>query len=254
MDYLQKMFSLEGKTALVTGARSGIGQAIAVGLAGAGADLVVLGHQDNMQETKGLVEERGKSCQVVLADLASPHEIIPIIRQLLSEVQIDILVNCAGTIKREPAASYSLENWDLVMDTNINSLFVLTQLVGQQMLKRKSGKIISIASLLSFQGGILVTAYTASKHAVAGLTKALANEWAGQGVQVNAIAPGYIKTKLTEALQNDEERSNSILSRIPAERWGDPQDLVGAAIFLASPASDYVNGHILTVDGGWMAR
>ncbi len=254
MGYLQKMFSLEGKTALVTGARSGIGQAIAVGFADAGANLVLLGHQNNMQETTRLIGEKGKSCQVVIVDLSHPHEITPSVRQLLSEVQVDILVNNAGTIKREPAASYSLENWDLVMNTNIDSVFVLTQLVGQHMLARKSGKIISIASILSFQGGLSVPAYAASKHAVTGLTKALANEWASQGVQVNAIAPGYIKTNLTEAIQRDEERNSSILSRIPSDRWGEPQDLVGAAIFLASPASDYVNGHILIVDGGWMAR
>jgi 2-deoxy-D-gluconate 3-dehydrogenase len=167
---------------------------------------------------------------------------------------IDILVNNAGTIRREPASSYSEENWDTVIRTNLDSVFFLSQAVGRHMLERKRGKIINVASLLSFSGGITVPAYTASKHAVAGLTKALANEWASSGVQVNAVAPGDFVTDNTEALRADSRRSSEILSRIPAGRWGEPSDLAGAVVFLASPAADYINGHILVVDGGWMAR
>ncbi|WP_139488410.1 2-dehydro-3-deoxy-D-gluconate 5-dehydrogenase KduD [Brevibacillus dissolubilis] len=254
MDLIQQLFSLEGKTALVTGARTGIGQAIAVGLAEAGADVILLGHQDNMQETEELVSRAGRSYQTVLADLSDPDQVESVVAPLVERTQIDILVNNAGIIRREPAQQYSRENWDQVINTNLTSLFLLTQLVAGPMLARKEGKIIHIASLLSFQGGILVPAYTASKHAVAGLTKAFANEWAGQNVQVNAIAPGYISTNNTEALRQDPDRSTSILGRIPAGKWGESNDLVGSAIFLASRASDYVNGHILTVDGGWMSR
>lgn len=247
-------FSLEGKTALVTGARTGIGQAVAVGLAGAGADLVLLGHQDNMGQTDKLVARAGRSCATVLADLSRPEEIDGTIEEVLSEHRVDILVNNAGTIARSPAAEYPSEDWHTVMDTNLNSLFFLTQHVARPMLERGEGKVINIASLLSFQGGINVPAYAASKHGVAGLTKALANEWASEGVQVNAIAPGYIATNNTEALRQDPDRSAQILGRIPAGRWGKPEDLAGAAVFLASPAADYVSGHVLTVDGGWMAR
>jgi 2-deoxy-D-gluconate 3-dehydrogenase len=167
---------------------------------------------------------------------------------------VDILVNNAGTIRREPAASYSEANWDTVIRTNLDSVFFLSQAVGRHMLERKKGKIVNVASLLSFSGGITVPAYTASKHAVAGLTKALANEWASSGVQVNAVAPGYFVTDNTEALRADPKRSTEILSRIPAGRWGEPADLAGAVVFLSSPAADYINGHVLVVDGGWMAR
>jgi 2-deoxy-D-gluconate 3-dehydrogenase len=247
-------FSLIGQTALVTGARTGIGQAVAAGLAGAGADLVLLGHHDNMAETEELVTEAGRSNSTVLADLSKPDQLEGSIEKILSEHKIDILVNNAGTIARGPAAELPREDWDLVMDTNLNSLFLLTQRVARPMLKREKGKVINIASLLSFQGGINVPAYAASKHGVAGLTKALANEWASQGVQVNAIAPGYIATNNTESLRQDPERSAEILGRIPAGRWGRPEDLAGAAVFLASPAADYVSGHVLTVDGGWMSR
>ncbi|CAG9620942.1 2-dehydro-3-deoxy-D-gluconate 5-dehydrogenase KduD [Sutcliffiella rhizosphaerae] len=254
MSGLQNLFSLKGKTALVTGARTGIGQAIALGLATAGAKVLLVGHQDNMQETESKIEELGGEYRTYLIDLSKVNEIKSNCQKILAENEIDILVNNAGIIRREPAATHSLEDWQAVVDTNLHSVFLLCQEFGKPMLERKRGKIINIASLLSFQGGITVPGYTSSKHAVAGLTKALANEWANAGVQVNAIAPGYIATNNTEALRNNEERNTSILQRIPAGRWGSPEDLVGAAIFLASDASDYVNGHILTVDGGWMAR
>lgn len=248
------LFSLEGKTALVTGARTGIGQAIAAGLASAGADLVLLGHRDNMEETRSLVAGAGRSCSTVLADLSNPDELDAPIEEILSGHRVDILVNNAGTIARSPAAEFPREDWDTVMDTNLNSLFFLTQRVARPMLERGAGKVINIASLLSFQGGVNVPAYAASKHGVAGLTKALSNEWAPGGVQVNAIAPGYVATNNTEALRRDPDRSAEILGRIPAGRWGSQEDLAGAAVFLASPAADYVSGHVLTVDGGWMAR
>lgn len=251
---MNHLFSLEGKTALVTGARTGIGQAIAVALAKSGADLILLGHQNNMQETEAMVKEFGRNAQTILMDLSKTDGLEEKARELASQFPIDILVNNAGIIRREPAIQHSLEDWKAVIDTNLNALFILTQQIARPMLERRSGKIINIASLLSFQGGINVPGYTSAKHAVTGLTKALANEWAAQGVQVNAIAPGYIATNNTEALRNDPERSTSILSRIPAGRWGNSEDLAGAAVFLASPASDYVNGHVLVVDGGWMAR
>lgn len=248
------LFSLQGKTALVTGARTGIGQAIALGFAGAGADLILLGHRDNMEETRSLVTGAGRSCSTVLADLSKPNELNGPVEELLAKHRIDILVNNAGTIARSPAAEFPREDWDTVIDTNLNSLFFLTQRVARPMLDRGVGKVINVASLLSFQGGVNVPAYAASKHGVAGLTKALSNEWAPRGVQVNAIAPGYIATNNTEALRRDPDRSAEILGRIPVGRWGSPEDLAGAAVFLASPAADYVSGHVLTVDGGWMAR
>lgn len=247
-------FSLEGKTALVTGARTGIGQAMAAGLAGAGADLVLLGHRDDMAETEKLVAGAGRSCSTVLVDLSKPDELDKPIEEVLAEHRVDVLINNAGTIARSPAEEFPRAHWDSVIDMNLSSLFFLTQHVARPMLDRGEGKVINIASLLSFQGGVNVPAYAASKHGVAGLTKALANEWAPRGVQVNAIAPGYIATNNTEALRQDPDRSAEILERIPAGRWGDPEDLVGAAVFLASPAADYVSGHVLTVDGGWMAR
>lgn len=248
------LFSLEGKTALVTGAAAGIGQAIAVGYAKAGARLLLLGHRDNLGETKKLVEEAGGMADEIILDLQEVDGIKDKYQSLLSNYEIDILVNNAGIIRREPALEYSRQNWDAVMDTNINSVFVLSQEVARGMIGRKRGKIINIASLLSFQGGVFVPAYTASKHAIQGLTKAFANEWANDGIQVNAIAPGYIATNNTKALRDDEARNSSILERIPSGRWGRPEDLAGAAVFLASSASDYVTGHTLVVDGGWMAR
>ncbi|HEY0496780.1 MAG TPA: 2-dehydro-3-deoxy-D-gluconate 5-dehydrogenase KduD [Kutzneria sp.] len=248
------MFSLKGKTALVTGARTGIGKAIAVGLAQAGADLVVLGHSPDFAEVKAEAEAAGASVETMIVDLADPDAVEPALAELLTRREVDVLVNNAGIIHRQPATDVSLKDWRRVQAVNLDSVFALSQAVGRQMVDRGSGKVITIASLLSFQGGINVSGYTTSKHAVAGLTKALANEWAPHGVQVNAIAPGYIATNNTEALRADPDREPAIRGRIPAGRWGTPEDLVGAAVFLASPASDYISGHVLVVDGGWMSR
>lgn len=254
MSFQLDYFSLKGKTALVTGARTGIGQAISVGLAAAGAHLILVGHQDNMQETQNKITELQGTYETFLIDLSDVENLKANLQPILDKYSVDILVNNAGVIYREPAAAHNVNEWSRVMDVNINSVFTLCQTIGNQMIEKKSGKIINIASLLSFQGGINVPSYTASKHAIAGLTKALANEWASHGVQVNAIAPGYISTNNTEALRNDEVRNQSILERIPAGRWGQADDLAGAAVFLASRASDYVSGHVLVVDGGWMGR
>lgn len=246
------LFSLDGKRALVTGASRGIGQAIAVALAQAGADVACAStRRSGTDETAAAIRDLGREAWQLEADL-STHEGARALADASGE--IDILVNNAGTIRRHPAAEFPLEDWDAVLRTNLDAAFVLCQLLGRGMIARGGGKIINVASLLSFQGGVTVPAYTASKHAVAGLTKALANEWAAKNVQVNAIAPGYIRTDNTQALQDNETRSRQILERIPAGRWGDASDLGGAAVFLASGASAYVNGHILTVDGGWMAR
>lgn len=252
--YVASLFSLEGKTALVTGPGTGIGQGIAVALARSGANIIGTYHHTPLEETKALVEQAGPSFHAVQVDFSDPQTAKQAVDAMLQKHTIDILINNAGTIKREQAAHYSEEDWHTVMDVNINSLFFLTQRVGRQMLKNGQGKIVNIASLLSFQGGVFVPAYTASKHAVAGLTKAFANEWANQHIQVNAIAPGYIATNNTQAIRDDENRNEEILKRIPAGRWGKPEDLAGAAVFLSSPASDYMNGHILAVDGGWLAR
>ncbi|MFC0429579.1 2-dehydro-3-deoxy-D-gluconate 5-dehydrogenase KduD [Kutzneria buriramensis] len=248
------MFSLKGRTALVTGARTGIGKAIAVGLAQAGADLVLLGHRPDFAEVTAEGKAAGAAVETMIVDLTDPAAVEPALAELLARREVDVLVNNAGIIHRQPAADVSLEDWRRVQAVNLDSVFALSQAVGRQMTARGSGKIITIASLLSFQGGINVSGYTTSKHAVAGLTKALANEWAPHGVQVNAIAPGYIETNNTEALRADPDREPAIRGRIPAGRWGRPEDLVGAAVFLASPASDYVNGHVLVVDGGWLSR
>lgn len=254
MGYLESYFSLEGKTAFVTGPGTGIGQGIAEALAKAGADIVGTAHTSGLDETKRLIEGTGKTFTSYQLDMGNPDEVEAFTKEVLDRHQIDILVNNAGTIRREKAAEFSRENWETVMNVNLNSLFILTQAVGRHMIERRHGKIINIASLLSFQGGILVPAYTASKHAVAGLTKSFANEWAAYNVQVNAIAPGYITTNNTKQIREDKNRNTEILKRIPAERWGEPADIAGAAVFLSSPASDYVNGHVLAVDGGWLAR
>lgn len=254
MSFSLDMFSLKGKTALVTGARTGIGQAISIGLAAAGAHVLLLGHRDNLGETKEKIDEIGGTYETILLDLSEVAAIREKLAPLLGKYEIDILVNNAGVIHREAAVEFSESEWMRVMDVNINSVFILSQEIGKTMVLRGSGKIINIASLLSLQGGMFVPAYTASKHAVAGLTKALANEWAGQGVQVNAIAPGYIETNNTDSIRQDETRNQAILTRIPAGRWGEADDLAGTAVFLASNASNYVNGHVLVVDGGWMGR
>ena len=249
-----KLFDLTGKVAMVTGTSGGIGQALAVGLAEAGASVVCV-TATNSDETVEAICGLGGQAEQISADLGNADILEDVVRRAMNFYgRIDILVNNAGVIRRAPAARHSWQDWRDVLDVNLSSVFYLCQLVGRHMLERGSGKIINIASMLSFQGGINVPGYAASKHGVAGITKALANEWAGKGVQVNAIAPGYIRTRNTAPLIADENRYRSITERIPAGRWGEPEDLKGAVIFLASPASDYVNGHVLCVDGGWMAR
>ena len=249
-------FSLDGRTALVTGASRGLGQGIALALAAAGADVVCAStRRSGTDETAAGVQDLGRQAWQVETDLSSRESAAALADAAEAAAgAIDILVNNAGTIRRHPATDFPIDDWDHVLRTNLDATWVLCQALGRKMVDRGRGKIVNVASLLSFQGGVTVPAYTASKHAVAGLTKALANEWAAHGVQVNAIAPGYFATDNTQALQDNPTRSRQILERIPAGRWGDPADLGGAAVFLASPASDYVNGHVLVVDGGWLAR
>lgn len=253
---MTSLFSLEGKRAFVTGASRGLGRAMAVALGKAGAAVVCASSRPGgVSET--VAEMRGAGCTAseVHADLSDSADVARMLEQVGEDGEIDIVINNAGTIRRHPAHEFPEADWQHVIDTNLNSMFLICRHFGSKMIERGAGgKIINTASLLSFQGGITVPAYTASKHAVAGLTKALANEWAPHGIQVNAIAPGYFATDNTEALRSDPVRSEQILSRIPAGRWGAPDDLAGAAVFLASSASDYVSGHVLVVDGGWLAR
>ncbi len=252
---LPDQFNLDGKTALVTGASAGIGAAIAIALAQAGADVICHGNTRHSQQTCEAVQQFGRKAVPVQADLARPGAAEQLFEQASRSAPIDILVNNAGMIRRAKAVEYSDEDWAAVLQVNLNSVWKLSQCAGRAFIeKRRPGKIINIASLLAFQGGVTVPAYTASKGAVAQLTKALANEWAIHGINVNAVAPGYIYTDNTAALQRDEARNRQILERIPAGRWGDPADLAGAVVFLASAASDYVHGHVLVVDGGWMGR
>ncbi len=247
-------FSLTGRVALVTGANTGLGQAVALALAEAGADIVAVGRTEP-EETQRAVNLLGRRFLSVHADLADIERIPEIIQTALAGLgQIDILVNNAGIIRRNAAVDFTEADWDAVVDVNLKSVFFLTQAVGRLMLQAGRGKIINIASLLSFQGGIRVASYAASKSGLAGLTRLLANEWAARGVNVNAIAPGYFSTNNTSALRADETRNREILARIPAGRWGQPADLGGAAVFLAAPASDYVHGAVIPVDGGWLAR
>jgi len=250
-------FRLDGKTALVTGCRRGMGRAMAVALAEAGADIV--GVSATLEDSGSLVESEvqaaGRSFRSYRCDFASRSDLYRFLADVKREVpQIDILVNNAGTTSRKPAAEYRDEYWDRVLEVNLNAQFILTREIGRDMLERGSGKIIFIASLLSFQGGITVPAYAAAKGGVARLTNAFANEWAGRGVNVNAIAPGYIETDLNVALIADKERSRKITDRIPAGRWGRAEDMKGAVVYLASDASSYVHGAILAVDGGWLGR
>ena len=248
------LFDLSGQAAIVTGANTGIGQGIALALAAAGANLALVGRTPAV-ETAALIEAAGRRAATIDADLSSIAPIAGVVEQVLAQFgRLDILINNAGIIRRADAVDFSEADWDAVIDTNLKSVFFLCQAAGRHMIAQGRGKIVNIASLLSFQGGIRVPSYTASKSGVAGLTKLLANEWAAKGVNVNAIAPGYIATNNTAALQADETRNRQILERIPAGRWGAPSDLGGAAVFLASPASDYVNGHVLAVDGGWLGR
>lgn len=243
-------FSLEGKKALVTGANTGIGQAIAVALAGAGAH-VVCGGRRSCAETVAAITAAGGSGEELVLDFADPMAA----KGLFEGAGYDVLVNNAGIIRREDSTDFTEADWDDVMDVNAKALFFTCQAFAKTAIAEgRSAKIVNIASLLSFQGGIRVPSYTASKHAVAGLTKLLANEWAAKGVNVNAIAPGYIATNNTDALRADPDRNKAILERIPAGRWGDPEDIADTAVYLSAPASDYVHGAVLNVDGGWLAR
>lgn len=248
-------FRLDGKTALVTGASAGLGAEMAIALAEAGANVVCHGNSRSPEETCEAIEKLGRGAERIQADLAKSGAAETLFEKAQRFAPIDIVINNAGTIRRAKAIEYSDADWTAVLQVNLNSLWKLCQAAGRSLIARRAGgKIVNVASLLAFQGGITVPAYAASKGAVAQLTKALANEWASQGINVNAIAPGYMCTENTAALQRDETRNRQILERIPAQRWGQPSDICGAAVFLASAASDYVHGHVLVVDGGWMAR
>jgi 2-deoxy-D-gluconate 3-dehydrogenase len=249
------LFDLTGRWAIVTGANTGIGQAIAVGLARAGADIVGVG-RSTMTETEAKVRSDGRRFVSITSDLSQSGVARSVIAQALAAgAAPDVLVNNAGIIRRADALDFTEEDWDAVLDTNLKSVFFLCQAFARAAIELgRPAKIINIASLLSFQGGIRVPSYTAAKSGLAGLTRLMANEWAARGVNVNAIAPGYVETNNTTALRADAERSADILKRIPAARWARPDDMVGAAVFLAAPASDYVHGTILPVDGGWLAR
>ncbi|WP_294238330.1 2-dehydro-3-deoxy-D-gluconate 5-dehydrogenase KduD [uncultured Sphingomonas sp.] len=247
-------FDLSGRVAVVTGANTGIGQAIAVALAQAGADIACVGRTP-AEETVASIRALGRRAEIISADLSTIEPVDRVVTETLERLgRLDILVNNAGIIRRADAVDFTEEDWDAVVDTNLKSVFFLCQAAGRHMIAQGSGRIINIASMLTFQGGIRVPSYTASKSGIGGLTKLLANEWAKHGVTVNAIAPGYIATNNTAALQADPVRNTAILDRIPAARWGNPADLGGAAVFLASDAAAYVQGHILAVDGGWLAR
>lgn len=247
-------FDLSGKVAVVTGANTGIGQAIALALAEAGADIAAVGRTP-AEDTVAKARALGRRAEIVSADLSTIEPVGRVVEETVAKLGgLHILVNNAGIIRRADAVDFTEEDWDAVIDTNLKSVFFVCQAAGRHMIANGGGKIINIASMLTFQGGIRVPSYTASKSGIGGLTKLLANEWAAKGINVNAIAPGYIATNNTAALQADEVRNKSILDRIPAGRWGDPSDLGGAAVFLASRAADYVQGHILAVDGGWLAR
>ena len=247
-------FSLEGKVALVTGANTGLGQGVAIALAEAGADIACAGIAPPT-ETEARVRALGRRFVGIEANLSSLEPIDRVVRETLDGLGgLDILVNNAGLIRRADAVDFSEKDWDDVMNVNIKGAFFMAQAAGRHMIAKGSGKIINIASMLSFQGGIRVPSYTASKSGIAGITRLLANEWASKGLNINAIAPGYMATDNTAQLRADEQRSSEILGRIPAARWGEPSDLGGAAVFLSSRASDYVNGAIIPVDGGWLAR
>lgn len=248
-------FNLSGRVAIVTGCDTGLGQGMTLGLAQAGCDIVGV-NRKIPQETAEKVNALGRRFMAIQADLSKQDALDDIVNQTVTEMgRVDILVNNAGTIRREDALNFSEKDWDEVMNLNLKSVFFLSQAVARQFIRQgQGGKIINIASMLSFQGGIRVPSYTASKSGVLGITRLLANEWATQGINVNAIAPGYMATNNTQQLRDDAQRSKEILDRIPAGRWGTPADLQGPVVFLASSASDYINGHTLAVDGGWLAR
>jgi 2-deoxy-D-gluconate 3-dehydrogenase len=251
---MNALFDLTGKSAVVTGASTGLGMGMTLALASAGADVLLVDHVPS-EEVAQKVRGMGRRAATLVVDLMEMESIGKVVGAAVAEFgKVDILINNAGIIRRTPAIDFSEKDWDEVMTLNAKSVFFLSQAAARDMMKRKYGKIINIASLLAFQGGIIVPSYSASKGAVAQVTKALANEWAQHGITVNAIAPGYMATNNTKALREDPVRSKAILDRIPAGRWGVPDDLGGAAVFLASRASDYVNGHVLVIDGGWLAR
>lgn len=248
-------FNLEGMTALVTGSNQGIGQYYALALAEAGADIIGVSYADDFAETEKMVTAAGRKFKSYVADFSIRESLYEFIKNVKSDFpKIDILINNAGTILRKPISEHPDEYWDKVIEVNLSAQFILTREIGKEMALRGYGKVVFIASLLSFQGGITVPGYAASKGGVKQLTMAFANEWASKGVSVNGIAPGYIATANTKALREDPVRNKSILERIPAGRWGKPEDLMGTVVFLSSPASDYLNGSIVTVDGGWMGR
>ncbi|HZD54258.1 MAG TPA: 2-dehydro-3-deoxy-D-gluconate 5-dehydrogenase KduD [Woeseiaceae bacterium] len=252
---MEDLFDLGGRAAAVTGANTGLGQAMAVALAGAGAKVALVGRSEPT-ETERLIAAQGGESTAVMADLSSIGHCVRIVEETIAGLgSLDILVNNAGIIRRAEALDFTEDDWDVVIDTNLKTPFFLAKAAAARMVESgRGGKIINVASLLSFQGGIRIASYTASKSGLAGLTRLLANEWAPRGINVNAIVPGYFATNNTEALRNDPVRNKEILGRIPAGRWGNPRDLAGAAIFLASGASDYVHGALLPVDGGWLAR
>lgn len=254
-NFTMDFFRLDGKVAIVTGGNTGLGQAYAVALAKAGADLVIPTFNNDWDETRELIEKEGKKVVFVQGDLTKKEDRAKVIDTAIKEFgKIDVLINNAGTIRRTPLLEYKEEDWNAVMDINLNAVYFLSQEVARIMVEQGSGKRVNVASMLSFQGGKFVPPYTASKHGVAGITKAFANELASKNIQINAIAPGYIKTENTAPIRADEKRNAEIVGRIPADRWADPFDLMGAIVFLSSRASDYVNGHILAVDGGWLVR
>ncbi|KAF2446790.1 NAD(P)-binding protein [Karstenula rhodostoma CBS 690.94] len=264
MTNVKELFSLEGQTALVTGGTRGIGQSMAIALAEAGADVLLVQRDTSNQSTKQEIEKLGRKATIYTADLSSGESVSALLPKILQDGhRIHILLNCGGIQKRHPAHQFPDDDWQSVLQVNLTSVFTLCRDVGAHMLQQptdlapnstRRGAIINIASLLSFQGGLTVPAYAASKGGVAQLTKALSNEWASKGINVNAIAPGYIATEMNTALMQDEKRAKSILERIPAGRWGSPEDFKGAVVWLASPASAYVSGEVVTVDGGWMGR
>lgn len=253
--FLTEMFSLDGKVAIVTGGNTGLGLAYSKALMEAGADLLISTFDDNVSEVIEEANRLGKKVVFVKGDLTKKEIREEIVKQAIDEFgKIDILVNNAGTIRRAPLLEYSEEDWNAVMDINLNALYFLSQRVAKVMVEQGYGKIVNIASMLSFQGGKFVPPYTASKHGVMGLTRAFANELAEKNIQINAIAPGYIKTANTQPIRDDVKRNQEILNRIPAGRWGETDDLMGAIVFLSSKASDYINGHVLAVDGAWLSR
>jgi 2-dehydro-3-deoxy-D-gluconate 5-dehydrogenase len=254
-DFSLDFFSLDGQVAIVTGGNKGLGQAYAVALAKAGADLFVVTHGTEWDETRELIENTGRKVEFFQADLTVRKNAKALVAKCVEVYgKVDILINNAGTIRRAPLLEYTEEDWDAVVELNQNSMFFLSQEAAKHMVEQRSGKIVNIASMLSFQGGKFVPPYTVSKHGVVGLTKSFANELAEYGIQVNAIAPGYVKTANTAPIREDEKRNAEILSRIPAARWADPADLMGIVVFLSSRASDYMNGSVVAIDGGWLSR